>query len=154
MKMKSNSYEIEMVCMTHTGHIRVHNEDNISFDGFYLPEEHQSMGEPMLCRLKGGSCGKAAVFDGMGGESRGELASYTAAKMLTEEMEEDRWTRGKLFQMVESLNHEVCRVGEELKIGRMGTTAAILAMNPGEIWACNVGDSPIYLYRNGQLKML
>ena len=34
---------VDIACYTHTGKIRAHNEDNISFDGIFLEEEHQSL---------------------------------------------------------------------------------------------------------------
>ena len=64
---------------THTGRIRKNNEDNVCFDGCFLDADHGAASRQTTLR---GGTGRFAVFDGMGGENNGELASYAAAKAM------------------------------------------------------------------------
>ena len=85
-----------------------------------------------------------AVFDGMGGQSRGEFASLTAAQTL--ELYKDDIARGnthKIFDYISDVNAKICN---EMKKNneRIGSTVAILTISDGVAQAYNLGDSSIY----------
>ena len=92
------------------------------------------------------------VFDGMGGESYGEQASFAAASEMQNQPGKPKrfyQTGGKyLNDLVQALNCAVFRRGQELLTSRMGTTAALLYLSGSHVYACNVGDSRIYRLRN------
>lgn len=85
-----------------------------------------------------------AVFDGMGGQSKGEFASLTAAQTL--ELYKDDIARGnthKIFDYISDVNAKICN---EMKKNneRIGSTVAILTISDGVAQAYNLGDSSIY----------
>ena len=72
-----------------------------------------------------------AVFDGMGGQSRGEFASFTAAETL--DLYKDDIARGnthKVFDYISDANKQIC---DEMKKHneRIGSTVAILTISDG-----------------------
>ena len=69
--------------LSDTGKVREHNEDNFLFGGQMLPMEHQSS-ELLTLDAEESAGGAFALFDGMGGEAAGELASHTAARTMRE----------------------------------------------------------------------
>lgn len=141
------------------GNIRTKNQDNIVFNKKNLPlgfdqlsqywEENVDFSkEPVVF----------AVFDGMGGMQHGEVASYLAAITAKEyasqlidldfnQLEES------LYDVVLETNNKICL--ENVKMNtKSGTTAAYLMFFNNRVFICNIGDSPILLLRNDELKYL
>lgn len=101
----------------------------------------------------------AAVCDGMGGLARGELASATLVRMLSEWFGED--FPPMLYQGLSmdrfhiSIENLVYRAND--RIGNyahamhsdMGTTMALLLIVGNVYYVANVGDSRVYLLGNG-----
>jgi protein phosphatase len=117
--------------------------------------------------------GLYVVADGMGGHLAGEVASRIAVDMINKSLR--RWMleeipQDELFGSTDgSLSpsgNYVCsairlanRVLFELAMeytqyNGMGTTVAILLVTPNLLVAANVGDSRIYMIRNGHLERL
>jgi len=108
------------------------------------------------------SCPLGEVFvvcDGMGGHEAGEVAATLAIQTIqavlsqagTEERP-DYWLRRSLHAA-----HLTIQQAPAQGIGssHMGTTAVVLLLTPhGEAWWAHVGDSRLYLYRQGQLQTL
>ena len=71
---------IDAACGCNTGKIRENNEDNFYFDGKCLELDNPGLRNTVCfsAALKNGLC--LSVFDGMGGENYGEVASFTAAR--------------------------------------------------------------------------
>lgn len=86
-----------------------------------------------------------AVFDGMGGESCGEMAAFLAAEScgLHYKEQKDRIRRDGeqfLLEACEKMNQAVCDYGTENRIDSMGTTAAMLAFGEDyDLWAAILG---------------
>ena len=94
-----------------------------------------------------------AVFDGMGGEQCGELASLIAAKYaadfaIGQQPVED------LNRFCREANDEICRYADDNNIRSMGTTAAILAFAKKEIALCNIGDSKVFRFDGEKLDQI
>lgn len=94
------------------------------------------------------------VCDGMGGHSRGKLAAKTAAKqvhaLLETQFFEDIFFGLKtaiIFanQEIASLNHN------KIEFKRMGTTVVSALIRNSHFYFAHVGDSRIYLLRQGTL---
>lgn len=143
--------KFQMTCISHTGHIRAHNEDNLLFNDFFLEQEHQSMGQTLLWEGFLSARPITAVFDGMGGESQGEMASYTAAQTLSSLPAPDVWSEEALTRQTLILNQEVYKAGQARKLRQTGSTALLLALDEKYAWICNLGDSPGYLIRHGNI---
>lgn len=146
--------KFQMACASHTGKIREHNEDNILFNHFFLEQEHQSMERTLLWEGPLSDRPIAAVFDGMGGESLGELASYTAAQTLSSLPLPDAWSAKSLTRQTIALNRKVYEAGLAQKVRQIGSTALLLALDEKQAWICNLGDSPGYKIRRRKMSLV
>ena len=89
-----------------------------------------------------------AVFDGMGGESQGEMAAWLASDSLEHFYRENKGMLRKtpelfLTEACKNMNQAVCDYGREQRISAMGTTMAMIAFGKKEAYICNLGDSRI-----------
>ena len=152
--MEKDVSRLDFACFSVTGKVRSRNEDNIVFFGKCLPEEHGDMEEVLFESIPPSKNAMAAVFDGLGGEQAGEKASFIAAiKLLCigETYDINEAGSGKIVRM---LNAAVCKERKNGGYKQIGTTMSLIVYGNGLIKAVNVGDSPIYLFRNGRLQML
>lgn len=133
---------IEYFAMTDVGRVRDHNEDN------YLVDRKRSL---------------YIVADGMGGHAAGEVASALAVRLMHQEIKA-RWafvesgTCGPK-EILELLDlavlracagiHEVAQQ-DQAKRG-MGTTLSALLIVGSHAYVAHVGDSRIYMLRQGQI---
>lgn len=142
-----------------TGAVRRNNQDNLVLGNFYLPEDNCAMEDGWTGTADSGKGFTLAVFDGIGGAPHGEAAAYIAAKsigggispMLFPAPEK---IRKKLGRTILRANESSLRYRDERKIRDYGCTAA-------GIWFCgkyagifNVGDSRIYAYSDGTMKLV
>ena len=143
---------IEASGASYTGNVRGHNEDNIYVDGAF--REDLSADIVMLKSERESETHTYAVFDGMGGEACGERASLIAAKMLYEEEKANPNEDLDIDTYISKTNRHILKESAALDVHSMGTTAAVLFINGDTANAYNVGDSRIYLFRDGELKQL
>ena len=95
-----------------------------------------------------------AVFDGMGGEACGEIASFVAASH-SELFARDRERYEEyLYELSELLNEKVREETEARSLVLMGTTAAMIQFCKGDIYVLNAGDSRVYRLLKHELKQL
>lgn len=143
------SRPVKIVCagLTDPGRTRKNNEDAF-------------LADPAL-RL-------CAVADGMGGYAAGEVASRTAVEVLkrglsrrVEEMEavDARGDSWQVQALLEQAAQEACAEVHSLARERaeyqgMGTTLAALWLSPRRAFLAHVGDSRIYLIREGEAHLL
>ncbi len=141
-------YNIRFACVSHVGRIRSMNQDNFICDGLCL----QTYEQPFpLCGVKSSRNALLfGVFDGMGGEECGEVASFIAAKTASE----IKGDKIDLLHFCKKANAEICDYAGENGITTMGTTAAMLAFTDNGIEACNIGDSKVFRLRNGRLAQI
>ncbi len=142
--------KIEASIVSDIGLCRQNNEDNFYMNGFYRDKvEINHIQHETIYDQKDFLC---AVFDGMGGEKNGEIASLNAAEILK------KYQRAKFRQIsdqyIMEANKKVCEIMKELNIGRMGSTLAVAKIHKNQMSICNVGDSPIYLFRDSVLEQL
>ena len=151
-------FTIEAACGCHMGKIRKNNEDNFYFEGRCLEADNRGLRNTVSFSddLKNGLC--LAVFDGMGGENYGEVASYKAAKKMQEisaELSDFFISERKYLQrLTMRLNEAVLEAKRELHTERGGSTMAALYFSSGRVYACNIGDSRAYRLRNGEFLQL
>ena len=93
------------------------------------------------------------VFDGMGGEECGEIASYIASKAASSIVIGKEAT-ADLSQFCQKANNDICDYATLHEVSSMGTTAAILAFTEKEVVLCNIGDSKIFRLCNGTLEQI
>ena len=113
------------------------------------------------------------VADGMGGHQAGEVASQIAVEMITKSYRkwfENETREDELFGLPDSsLSLQGNYIESSIKFANkvvyemaleyeqyhgMGTTVVILLASPSLIIAANVGDSRLYLIRNGKIERL
>ena len=102
------------------------------------------------------------VADGMGGQSAGERASGLAMEIVPQKLQLMDFNRSGDDQVVKAIddsvsqaNYEIMALGEvDSKLKNMGTTIAFLVQAAGTMFAGGVGDSRVYLLRNGKLETL
>lgn len=144
-------FTFQSACLSHTGRWRRNNQDNFFFHGLCMEEVHTGTHDPLLWEdsLKQEVC--FAVFDGMGGESYGEKASFSAAQGMRSFLQQTNpyyVSSGKyLNEMAQQLNLAVWDKAQALAVDDMGTTMAALYLTPRYAYVCNVGDTRVYRQR-------
>ena len=141
------SLELEVAGSSDVGRVRPSNEDHFGFD--------QQLGIFVVC-------------DGMGGHAAGEVASQIAVDTVLTYFRErkprvednaylDDAPLGArlLAEAVKRANDAILHYAEEHKnTSGMGTTLVAVRFADGIFSIANVGDSRIYLFRDGQLLQL
>lgn len=153
------AYQIEYAYACHMGKVRNNNEDNFWCCGETLAAENQGVDHIRTGCVPQSEFPLLAVFDGMGGESCGEVASYLAAQSCGDFYQKNKQKlKGDPEQFLEEIcmemNRSVCGYSKENKIQSMGTTAALLVFGKDAVYGCNLGDSRIYQSRNGQFRQI
>ena len=147
------NYDIEYCCISHTGHVRQNNQDNLLCQGRYLEAVNGGTPEPLSGTASAAASPLFGVFDGMGGEAEGETAAWLAARSAAGHRPGKNAVED-LRRLCRDANREVCRYADDHGITTMGTTAAILRFEAGGVYACNLGDSRIFLLRDGALEQI
>jgi protein phosphatase len=107
-----------------------------------------------------GDRGLFIVADGMGGHAAGEVASEMAVQTVARELGpvhdlDDRTTIDKVRDSLRKANRNIHdRTITEVDKQGMGTTASVLLMSTVKYLIGQVGDSRIYLLRDGALQQL
>ena len=163
MSKEKEKKTIRAYGVNHQGEKRDSNEDNIYFNGMYLPEFHSAYYVFETWEFDTDSFTTFGVFDGMGGLAAGETASYLAAKniheRLVEYLEYIKESGEKLVFDEELITKLILYVNgivasEGLKISEewIGTTLALCMIYKGKCAFVNVGDSPIYRIRHNHIE--
>ncbi len=145
---------VRLACLTDRGLRRSVNEDNFSFNGTYMPREHETLEEILTVDVSLSDHFRAGLFDGMGGESAGDLASFTAAEQFSRLAGDGVWDETAAAELLRALNRAVLAEADRQQISLMGATAVIAQWNDEEVIAAGLGDSPVFLYRGGSMKLL
>ncbi|APR83141.1 Protein serine/threonine phosphatase PrpC, regulation of stationary phase [Minicystis rosea] len=139
---------IRFSASTDVGKLRDHNEDNFLVDR-------------KLCLF--------IVADGMGGHAAGEVASALAVRIIHEELKKERETiaamgaqsRGSrtILSLLEQAVQRACgKIHEEARLDPqkrgMGTTLSALLIAGSHGFIAHVGDSRIYLLREGRIQQV
>ena len=89
------AYQIDYAYTCHTGKVRTNNEDNFWCCGVRLPVHNQGVDGILAGHTQHWQLPMLAVFDGMGGESCGEMAASAAVEALGGFYEENKKTLKK-----------------------------------------------------------
>lgn len=133
--------QLSVAAGTDVGRIRAGNEDNL-----YADADQER--------------GLFIVADGMGGHAAGEVASEMAVQIVARELAgiEDVAAEGTSARMVEALKAANRAIYErtivEAEKQGMGTTASCLLLGNGHFLIGHIGDSRIYLMRDGSFRQL
>lgn len=146
-------YRIHYSCCSHVGKCRSMNQDNFVCDGKYLDFSDEQMIFPLNGTLAHDHPSIIGVFDGLGGEECGEIASLITAKCAAE-TSIGKKPLDSLLEFCKNANEKICAYAEENDISAMGTTAALLAFSRTEIALCNIGDSKIFRFTGKKLEQI
>jgi serine/threonine protein phosphatase PrpC len=102
------------------------------------------------------------VADGMGGQSAGERASGLAVELIPKKLQSIDFEKSPPDQATKIIddaitqaNYEIMALGElDPKLKNMGTTITFVVSVAGVMYVGGVGDSRVYLLRNGSLQQL
>jgi len=126
------------------GLVRTSNEDR----GFYTRPSDQRVAEQKGALV--------IVADGMGGASAGEVAAEFAVRLIPESYYASPNEPGlALKQSLENASREIYHAAQDNPdLKGMGTTCVALVIRRSEAFMAYVGDSRLYLVRDGQLYRL
>lgn len=140
-----SNYEIVASIQTDTGCVREANEDS----GRYIkPNDAALLAERGTLLI---------VADGMGGHASGEVASSMAVELVSRLYyhEQAITPEAALKHAVEEANRLIYAASlEDEKLRGMGTTCTALALRAGTAFSAHVGDSRIYMRRDGQMYLM
>lgn len=95
------------------------------------------------------------VADGMGGHKGGEVASTSARDDLLRELEGKTPSVATLSGAIEEVNRQIYHQQEhDDALTGMGTTLSVLWMSDNFVYIGHVGDSRVYLLRDGEFKQM
>lgn len=145
---------IDYACVCSVGRLRRNNEDNFYCDG-HLREDIYSNDDVALSGTVASDTNELfAVFDGMGGEACGEVASFIAASHAELFARDRDQYEVYLYELAEYLNDKVLEETEARSLVLMGTTAAMLQISGDDIYILNAGDSRIYKLASRELRQI
>ena len=142
------TYKIEIAGFSIKGPNRQKNEDNMLWGDQFLGASHGD--ETISAVLSSENSPWVAAFDGIGGEVKGEVASFIAASALSEQDN----SPNDIQRVVDKMNDDVCRASSDSKAYGMGTTAVAFNFSDDKICGFNVGDSRCYRMSSGMLERL
>lgn len=129
---------LEAAAISNVGNVRQNNEDNYILMRKILPLSHNNTKiATKRVRTKGRSI--FGVFDGMGGYSNGEVASFLAAETAMRIFSHSRKcpVRETLAQICKEANLHICEEMQK-QSQRIGTTAAMLSIHRSNAVVCNI----------------
>lgn len=95
------------------------------------------------------------VADGMGGHKGGEVASTSARDDLLRELEGKTPSVAALSGAIEEVNRQIYHQQEhDDALTGMGTTLSVLWMSDDFVYIGHVGDSRVYLLRDGEFRQM
>ncbi len=144
--------------ISNIGMKKIANEDNYLINNF-INEESRSISEDEGCRdTNNKMLYYAAVFDGMGGGSCGQLASKLAAQEFRKVLDKVPATISDkaLDELVHKCFLDANRriVEERRKHSILGTTATLLCIRKKDAKVFHIGDSRAYVLRETGLRQL
>lgn len=146
-------YKINYSCVSHIGKVRRINQDNFICDGRYMDINDTRISFPLSGTKLSDETSVFGIFDGMGGEECGEVASFIAAKKAAD-IEIGTDATADLAGFCDKANLDICDYASQNGVSSMGTTAAMLVFTEKEIALCNIGDSKIFRLSDGMLEQI
>ena len=146
-------YQIDYSCISHKGNVRELNQDNFICNGFYMKTESPEIEFPLIGTVFPKTPTLFGIFDGMGGEECGEIASYLAAKEASiTNLKKDSVI--VLTEYCKRSNEKICEYADGNSVSAMGTTVAMLLFSKKEITLCNIGDSKVFRFSGDELEQI
>lgn len=142
VKETANSLSFKIYSVSETGPTRSANEDSITW---LFPGNNKKVLFAMIA-------------DGMGGHNAGEVASNLACSVAEHFIQSGAMRHnipGMMQALFEQMHTSILgAANENADYNGMGTTAAVIFIEQGQLVFGHVGDSRIYTCRKGQLQQL
>lgn len=143
--IRTHRAHLNVVAQSHAGMTGKNNEDRFAISSFLLSEENPT---PVLF---------AVVADGIGGHSAGEVAAELAVDHISQYVAESDAYRPK--KILERAIHEASEAiadhaASSTEQKGMGATCACVWVIGDNLYTATVGDSRIYLLREGRIQQL
>ena len=148
------THTIEYGCACTMGKLRRNNEDNFYCDGQLRLDPNSTSDVVLSGKVSSATNELFAVFDGMGGEACGEIASFVAAQHCKVFCEDRTQYEEYLYELANMLNDRILEETEARSLVLMGTTCAMVQFYKDEIYILNAGDSKIYKLSKGSLNQI
>ena len=144
---KSKVYsDLKLQFCTDKGRVRPNNED---YCGYYIPEDQN-------IKERFGSL--FAIADGVGGSNAGEVASSEAVNVLLQEYYFGNYTEKSPDRFKAAYNVTALHIYDLAEANgscnQMMCTLSALLLKDGKFYITHVGDSKIFLLRNGKFIQL
>ncbi|HRX48914.1 MAG TPA: protein phosphatase 2C domain-containing protein [Spirochaetota bacterium] len=147
--------KIEYSCLTDKGVVREINEDSILCKDQIINMHDHYESEKIAEELLSENIHYFAVADGMGGHDAGEVASRLTLEKILNNFQKDAVlyldNTDKLKQMILSVHDEINEFADMNNNKGMGTTLVGTIFNKDKFLAFNIGDSRLYIFRDGYL---
>ena len=142
------------LAILHQGLVRNHNEDNLYILDAIAPAAHDANFERSAASMASPQI--FAVTDGMGGRGIGDTASQAVLRILDQQRRRLRPGTRLDFNtfardVVDLANRSVCDLLAPYEGLPVGTTLTLLAIDRDTAYTMSLGNSRVYLYRDGQL---
>lgn len=138
------SYDVDISMLSDTGCQRDVNEDYLQY---VKPSDADLVARKGVLGM---------VADGMGGHAAGEVASKLAADVISRlYYRHDGEPALALQQAFEEANHVIYKTARQNRhLQGMGTTCTALVLRHDMAYVAHVGDSRLYLLRDGVLRLM
>ena len=153
---KPFEYTLNAVLISDVGKKRVENQDNFCFDKFI----NENKAKSIRLKVQRADLPEAySIMDGMGGEKLGAQASLEAAGFFSNIKRNILELLQKLnvkererifYSLIYSINEKVCQMAFKNHVKQSGTTFCAVFLVDNKAYAVSVGDSRIFLIRNGK----
>ena len=136
----ASRFKLNVAFASDVGCVRELNEDSVRVA--HPPDEKQNHKGVLII-----------VADGMGGHAAGEIASQSAIdEVPARYFRSDKATDVALREAVEGANGAIYQRGQKnSEMAGMGTTCTCLLIRGDQAWCAHVGDSRLYLVREGAI---
>jgi len=144
---------IHYYLVSDVGKKRKINQDNFICDKYFCDGELDEKRKRKYGTISNDRIIMFGIFDGLGGEEKGEEASYIAAKEASE-LVFSKNLEADLRRYCKTTNKKICKYAEDNNIASMGTTMATICFKGSKSLLCNIGDSKIYVIRSKKIKQI
>lgn len=148
------TYTVEYALYSTMGKVRMNNEDNFYCDGQLRLNPDSVEDEAFSGKFLTSENRMCAVFDGMGGEACGEVASFVAADNCRVFCENTAEFSEYLIELANILNDRVLEETASRSLVLMGTTCAMIQFYKNEIYILSAGDSRIFKFSKNELRQI
>jgi protein phosphatase len=143
--IRENHSRYPVTALTHAGMTGKNNEDRFAVSAFHLSHRNHT---PVLL---------AVLCDGIGGHKAGEIAADLAVNHISQNVAESdgKFPLETLEKGIQQANLAIFKeASQDISKQGMGSTTACVWMIGNKMFTATVGDSRIYLIREGQIRQI